>query len=67
MLLRARFTLIVAIKMHNNGKQFIYPVLQPHLKKLQTRKQPRKNLEFLGNAIVGDRCYLCVSVLPQCG
>lgn len=33
-------------------KQFIYPVLQPHLKKLQTRKQPKEQLEFLGNAII---------------
>ena len=32
-------------------KQFIHPVLQPHLKNLKTRKQPKEQLEFVGDPI----------------
>lgn len=33
-------------------KQFIHPVLQPHLKNLKTRKQPKDQLEFVGDPIL---------------
>jgi len=44
-------------------KQFIHPVLQPHLKNLKTRS-PAVGIRWR-SYLQGDRCYLRVSVLPR--